>query len=146
MKTTRGVSVWVSIFIAASVLLAQPALTKESVPPPRAKITLIYISAWNCPPCIYWSRQYKPLFQTESAKKHIIFREVEAYRYQSIGEDGLWPEDLRWVRDELGIIRGTPRWIILNDGKIELSGRGSEWRNIIWPRLREIVAAARESS
>ena len=67
------------------------------------------------------------------------FRVVEAYTYKRIAEEGIWPEDIRWVKDKLKLRRGAPRWIILDREKIVLHSR--RWTKMVWPRLQEVAAA-----
>ncbi len=134
------------IFVTA---LAGSNLAWSEKPSTEAKsgVTLIYVNAWNCPPCFVWGRKYKPVLKQwleSAAGQTVSFRVVEAYTYNRIGEDGSWPADIRWVKDRLKLRRGAPRWIIVADGQIILHGFGIRgWTNKIWPRLRQVVAEKR---
>ena len=40
-------------------------------------VTLVYISAMNCPICIQWVRRYKAEFDASRESKALKFREVQ---------------------------------------------------------------------
>jgi hypothetical protein len=132
-------------FLGASLLgglLASttPALAQDANAVDDPEITLIYVSAWNCPPCTAWAQLYRPKFEQSSLVSQVTFREVEAYNFARIDQDGIWPRDLRWVRDRLKLRHGAPRWIILSEDELISHELGLDgWSRKILPRLRELA-------
>jgi len=53
-----------------------------------------------------------------------------------------WPTDIRWIRDQDHANSGTPRWIILADGKIVRNIRGTgNWDKDAIPYLQDLMKA-----
>ena len=131
------------VFAFSAVSFEQPAWSQEEA---SSKVTLVYISAWNCPPCFVWARKHKPEFEASPARPFITFREVEAYRYQAIGDESIWPGDLQWVREKLNQRRGAPRWIIVDGKEFVAHGKGIRgWTKKIWPKLQQLVATKNQA-
>ena len=82
------------------------------------KISVVYISAWNCPPCWRYKEQAHPVWLKSKEYNHVQFRELEFPMYQYTGDDKYWPAALRWIRAKTYATRGAPRWIVLVDRKI----------------------------
>ena len=110
---------------------------------PDSKITVVYVSAWNCPPCFAWSKRHMAAIEASFEWGHIRWREVAAYSYKDTGYDSRWPQDLKWVRDELEIRRGAPRWaIVLDDRAVWYSAwaKRSRWE-VTWQAVQTLVSA-----
>jgi len=90
----------------------QYAVTKST------EISVVYISAWNCPPCWRYKEQAHPIWLKSKEYNYVQFRELEFPSYQYTGDDKYWPAALRWIRTKTYSMRGAPRWIVLADRKI----------------------------
>ena len=61
----------------------------------------------------------------------------------------VWPADLRWVPEQLGITRGTPRFIVVRGDKVLLHKFGRRtWSTDVLPLIERSVPrrAARATS
>lgn len=96
----------------------------------------------DCPPCRVWSSQHKPAVEKHPLHRFFTFREVAAYKVRHVGDPSVWPSDLIWVRDRLGIRRGAPLWIIAVDGQIVWCSRRDaarpQWSNT-WALLKSLA-------
>ena len=105
-----------------------------------SEILLVYISALDCPPCHAWARRHRPVVERHPLRAQFDFRGVAAYMVRRTGDDAIWPDDLVWIRDQLGIRRGAPTWVIVVDGQIVWYSR----RDATRPRWSKTWAALEE--
>lgn len=99
--------------------------------------TLIYIGAHDCPPCRDWELFARPGFLRSPEAAKVAYRELKAGSFRDIAYDGLWPSDLRWVRDRLKLKGGTPRFILVEGDRILRAVGGTRrWSSDIVPYLR----------
>ena len=93
---------------------------------------LVYVGGWDCPPCISWKNNKKAAFLASPLGKKVRFVEIESPKLREAYEDRYWAADLRLVRDQLPERQksGTPRFLIVRDGKL----LSSEWGSGEWER------------
>lgn len=108
---------------------------------PEAPITVLYVGAWDCPPCTRWNNNEKKAWmETESFKK-VTFREVTTYTYKDTAYIDRWPEDLRWVIKATNVKSGAPRFIMIAGGKVVMNAFGQQgWKERILPALTHFAA------
>ena len=88
-------------------------------------ISILYISAWNCPPCWRYKERDYPKWIKSDEYKHVKFEELEFPDYHVVNIDDGRPQ-YTWVRTKTFTEGGAPRWIVIVDGKI-ISNQKS-WR------------------
>ena len=95
-----------------------------------SEIKLIYLFAWNCPPCFRYERKEYREWVASEASRHVEFKKLKFARYQNTRGDRGWPEDLRWVRMKTDVRHGAPRFILLVDDQVvsNYKGRKSGWK------------------
>ncbi len=49
---------------------------------PKAPITVLYVGAWDCPPCTRWNNNEKKAWMETDSFKKVTFREVTTYTYK----------------------------------------------------------------
>ena len=84
----------------------------------QSKLQVIYIGGWDCGPCNYWKSTYKKDWLASPEYKQVTWIEIEAPHLKEAYEDRYWPTELRPVRDQLPVKAGTPRFVIVKDGKV----------------------------
>lgn len=66
---------------------------------------------------------------------------MKANHFTRVDSDRYWPADVRWIRDSLEVEHGTPRFIVVSDGKILLHKFGIRaWASDVFPLLQRLVA------
>ena len=55
---------------------------------------------------------------TSDLFKRVKYVEVESPNLKQAYRDEYWPKDLLPIRDKLPDKRGTPRWLVVKDGKL----------------------------
>lgn len=105
--------------------------------PNRGKLTVVYVGADDCAPCIRWRRERRPDFQRSVAFQRIEYREIIAPKLLSALEDQYWPEPMRSMRSL--IVKaggGVPHWFLLRNGRVIMSAGGdSAWDRQVWPTI-----------
>lgn len=108
------------------------------------KMSLVYVGAFNCAPCTAWERKYRAHTAEFCGKNGIDFREVKAGTYKDTKYTAPWPDDLEWIAKSGNATRGTPRFIVIVDGKIRRNTLGlGGWETEVWPMLQRAAASAR---
>ncbi len=128
------------VLAAVLIFFFAPSFGPTPLAASQSGVTVIYISAWNCPPCFVWDRDDKPKWVASPEYKLVNFRIVEVPAYQHITYKPNWPEDLEWVRATLKR-SGAPRYLILKDKKVLLNTHGLRgWREKAMPLIRKLTA------
>lgn len=101
------------------------------------KLTVVYVGADDCAPCIRWRRERKPEFQASLAFERVEYREIIATNLATALEDKFWPESLRHLR---AVVQkgggGVPYWIVMRQGRVVAAAGGeSAWKSRIWPLI-----------
>jgi hypothetical protein len=113
--------------------IARP-ITKDT------KITVLFVSAFDCKYCHYWKVTDERDFAASDDFKQVSYRVIEAGHFSDIGRDDDWPADLRRIRDRLHLTAGTPRFYVLLDDTIVASAFGpGEWSNFLLPRIHQFI-------
>lgn len=76
-------------------------------------LTVIYIGGWDCGPCLAWKRNQKPAWVASAEYRRVRYMEIESPRLREAYEPRYWPEEWRWVLDQLPQKRGTPRFLVI---------------------------------
>lgn len=101
-------------------------------------ILVVYLSAWDCPPCITWDNHVLPEWKKSKLSRQVKFYKLEFPTFGRTDEDQFWPEKLRWIRSRTEVTSGTPRWIVAVNGHI-ISNQKS-WGGVTRPLIQHLVA------
>ena len=121
-----------------------PKMPADEAADPARPLTLIYLGARNCPYCLDWEGDQEQAFLASADRRAITYRRLIFASFRDLTSDRVWPEDLRWVRDELGITGGTPQYIVVRGREVLLSTIGlDKWSDEVLPTLRARLQAER---
>ena len=81
-------------------------------------LTVIYVGGWDCPPCTQWKNTQKPRWLASPEFHKVTWVEVESPKLKDAYQERYWPADLRPVLAQLPRKSGTPRFLIVSDGKV----------------------------
>jgi hypothetical protein len=102
-------------------------------------LEVIYVGGWDCTPCAQWKSKYKAEWLASPEFRRIAWIEVEAPRLKEAYQERYWPGALKAVLDQLPRKSGTPRFLIVADGKVDSNEfGGSKWLNTM-ARLRKLL-------
>jgi hypothetical protein len=106
-------------FLIASLLAAaSPVMVSEPARAASPDLTVIYVGGWDCPPCTQWKNTQKARWLASPDYKKVIWVEVESPHLKDAYKERYWPAELRPVLAELPRKTGTPRFLIVRDGKV----------------------------
>jgi hypothetical protein len=79
---------------------------------------VIYVGGQDCPPCTEWKNTQKARWLASPEYKKVTWVEVESPKLREAYKERYWPADLRPVLAQLPRKSGTPRFLIVRDGKL----------------------------
>ena len=98
-------------------------------------LKVVYVGGWDCEPCATWKKRYKADWLASSDYRKVTWIEVESPRLKEAYQSRYWPEDLRPVLDSLPKKSGTPRFLVVRDGKVI----ANEFGVSTWTRILDVV-------
>ena len=108
----------------AAALAARPAAASD--------IKVIYVGGWDCPPCTQWKNTQKAGWLASADYQKVTWIEVDAPKLKEAYQERYWPGDLKPILDQLPRKSGTPRFLIVRDGKVVSNEfGGSKWTLIL---------------
>lgn len=110
--------------------LASGALHFPARAAPSLKV--IYVGGWDCQPCTSWKNKYKADWLASPEYKQVAWIEVESPKLKEAYQERYWPGDLRPILDQLPRKSGTPRFLVVKDGKVVANEFGTgQWTKIM---------------
>ena len=104
--------------------------------PPSARaasvLEVIYVGGLDCQPCMAWKNKYKARWLASPEYRQVTWIEVESPKLKEAYQERFWPGELKLVLDQLPRKSGTPRFLIVRDGKVVANEFGvSHWTKIL---------------
>ncbi len=101
-------------------LLLAGLLASMALGPVQAasEVKVIYVGGWDCQPCSNWKNQYKAAWLASPEFGKVTWVEVDPPKLKEAYQERHWPGDLKPILDQLPRKNGTPRFLIVRDGKI----------------------------
>ena len=91
-------------------------------------IQVIYIGGQDCPPCQRWRANAHPRWLASSEFQKVSYFEIELITLKDAYDERSWPRALRVVLAQVPHKSGTPRFLIVEDGRIVSNEVGvSRW-------------------
>ena len=94
--------------------------TSAATAPVRAAsgLQVIYVGGWDCPYCITWQKDHKPAWTSSPEFKRVAYVEVDPPHLREAYQERYWPGDLKAILEQIPRKSGTPRFLIVKDGRI----------------------------
>ena len=91
-------------------------------------LKVIYVGGWDCPPCTQWKNTHKAKWLASPEFQQVTWIEVDPPKLREAYQERYWPGDLKPILDQVPRKSGTPRFLIVKDGKIVSNEFGtSKW-------------------
>jgi hypothetical protein len=98
----------------------------------RSDLQVIYIGGQDCPPCQRWRTNAHPRWLASSEFQKVSYFEIEPINLREAYDERSWPRALRAVLAQVPRKSGTPRFLIVQEGRIVSNHLGaSAWANIL---------------
>ena len=81
-------------------------------------LKVIYIGGWDCPPCTQWKNTQKAQWLASPEFQRVTWIEVDAPKLKEAYQARYWPGDLKPILDQIPRKSGTPRFLIVKNGRI----------------------------
>ena len=105
-------------FLIASLLASTSSVMAIEPAGAASDLTVIYVGGLDCPPCTEWKNTQKARWLASPEYKQVTWVEVESPKLRDAYKERYWPADLRPVLAQLPRRSGTPRFLIVRDGKL----------------------------
>jgi hypothetical protein len=105
-------------FLIASLLASISPLMAIGSVRAASDLTVIYVGGLDCPPCTEWKNTQKARWLASPEYKKVTWVEVESPKLREAYKERYWPADLRPVLAQIPRKSGTPRFLIVRDGKL----------------------------
>jgi hypothetical protein len=124
-----------------ALLIALSATTVPGAAAAASDIKVVYVGGWDCPPCTQWKNAHKAAWLASPEYRRVDWIEVEAPRLKEAYQPRYWPDDLKPILDQLPRKSGTPRFLIVRNGKVVANEfGGSKWA-IILTDLKKLLGS-----
>ena len=94
------------------------------------RIQVVYVGGWDCPYCTVWKNEYMKGWVDSAWYKQVEWTEVDVPHLREAYQERYWPGELQAIREQLPKKSGTPRFIVVRDGKVVSSELGvNKWES-----------------
>src|SRR5512142_252346 len=83
-----------------------------------AAVHMVYVGGWDCPYCTVWKNRYKAGWIASPEYKRVTWTEVDPPKLREAYQEHYWPGELKAVLNQIPRKSGTPRFLIVADGKL----------------------------
>ena len=102
-----------ALLFAALVASTIPAAAHAA-----SDLAVVYVGGWDCPPCIQWKNTQKAGWLASPEFHEVTWIEVDAPKLKEAYQERYWPGELKPILDQIPRKSGTPRFLIVKDGRI----------------------------
>ena len=120
-------------------LLGSTSLIAPGLARAEARLTVVNVSAWNCPYCVKWTNTYKADWLASAEHGKVRYVEIESPTFKQAYAEKYWPDDLKPLLKQIGGT-GTPRFLIVRDGGIVSNQAGLNRWAFVLDDLRKMLA------
>jgi hypothetical protein len=92
-------------------------------------IQVIYVGGQDCPYCSLWRKKYEADWRASPEFREVNWIEVDPPSLREAYQTRYWQGDLRGILDQVPRKNGTPRFLIVKNGKVVFNELGvDKWR------------------
>ena len=81
-------------------------------------LKVVYVGGWDCQPCTNWKNTQRARWLASPEFSKVTWIEVESPKLKEAYQVRYWPGDLKPILDQIPRKSGTPRFLIVRDGKL----------------------------
>ncbi len=124
----------------ALVFAALVASTIPAAGRAASDLTVVYVGGWDCPPCAQWKNTQKAGWLASPEFPKVTWIEVDVPKLKEAYQERYWPGELKPILDQIPRKGGTPRFLILKDGRIVSNEFGGNRWVATMDDLRKLLA------
>ena len=118
-------------------LLASTALSSARA---ASDLKVIYVGGWDCPPCTAWKNASKANWIASAEFQKVTWIEVDAPKLREAYQERYWPGELKPILEQLPRKSGTPRFLIVKDGRVVSNEFGGSKWSITLADLKKLLS------
>lgn len=122
----------------AAALAAASALTAPGDASAAGNVLVVYVGGWDCPYCTVWKNEHKAAWLASDLARHVRYVEIDPPKLKEAYQERYWPQDLLPVLAQVPRKSGTPRFLVVKNGKLV----ANEFGNGQWPKALEAIKKA----
>jgi hypothetical protein len=120
------------------------ASTALSTAQAASGIQVIYVGGLDCPYCTMWKDQYRAAWLASPEYSRVTWIEVDSPKLREAYQDRFWPGALKDVLVQIPQKNGTPRFLIVEDGRLVSNELGvNRWEDTM-TRIRRLVGGSND--
>ena len=113
-------------------LLGSTMLTAVLPAEAAAGVMFVYVGGWDCPYCTVWKNEEKAKFLASEVGRRVRMVEIDAPLLKQAYQERYWPEEVRPVLAQVPHKSGTPRFLVVKNGKLVANAFGNnEWSRAV---------------
>jgi hypothetical protein len=110
-------------------------------------IAVVYLGTNDCPYCQHWEARAKGELNEElhatPEGRAVRYYEVKGETLRKPIDERHYPDELKWLGQKLGPMRGVPRFVLVVNGKVAWSVIGTNnYERVFLPALRQAIAGS----
>jgi hypothetical protein len=102
-------------------------------------VEVIYVGGLDCPYCTMWKDKYKAEWLASPEYKKVTYIEVDSPKLREAYQDRFWPGDLKEILTQVPRKTGTPRFLIVKDGRVVFNDLGVDRWNRAMLALKNVL-------
>jgi hypothetical protein len=126
------------IFISTGLLATAFVSSSLAQQAPQG-VTVLYVGGWDCSICKAWKSTSKAGWLASKEYAKVKYVEIDTPKLKDAYESRNWPKEYRAILDQLPAKFGTPRFIVIRDGKILANETGTAGWDPVAAKVRELV-------
>jgi hypothetical protein len=124
-----------AFFFAGLVVPLVPGLAMAD----QTNVQVMYVGGQDCPYCALWRERYEANWKASPEFKAVAWVEIEPPSLRQSYQARFWPGSLKDVLDQVPRKNGTPRFLIVKDGKVVFNDIGVDRWNRAMLALKNVL-------
>jgi hypothetical protein len=98
----------------------------------ETQVLVVYVGGWDCPYCTTWKNEHKAEWLASDLARRVRYVEVDSPKLREAYQEHFWPGELAPVLAQIPRKSGTPRFLVVRNGKIVANEFGAgRWPNAV---------------
>lgn len=105
----------------------------------EAIIEMIYVGGRDCPYCTMWRNKYEAAWRASPEFRCVTWIEIDPPHLREAYQERYWQGPLQETLEQIPRKTGTPRFLLLKDGKVVANQLGVDKWPAMLDRLHDIL-------
>jgi hypothetical protein len=126
-------------FLASGALAGLSAAAAPGPACAQPALAVVYIGGWDCGPCLRWRNTYRADWLASPEYRQVQWIEIEPPRLKEAYQARFWPDELKPILERLPLKNGTPRFLVVRDGRVLDNQFGGNYWPVILADIRKYI-------